>query len=69
MPKKKSTKVLKTCRIEKAYIEYATMQGINFNGLVNGLLKEFVKTHQRISLFRAQWQNRGIEMDYRKSEP
>lgn len=69
MAKKASTKVLKTCRIEKAYLEYATMQGLNFNGLVNELLKEFVKTHQRSSLFRAHWQKRGIEMDYKMLEP
>ena len=69
MPKNPSTKVLKTCRIEKAYIEYATMQGLNFNGLVNELLKEFVKTHQRSILFRAHWQNRGIDMNYRTLEP
>ena len=69
MAKKATTKVLKTCRIEKAYIEYATMQGLNFNGLVNELLKEFVKTHQRSSLFRAHWLKRGIEMDYKLPEP
>ena len=69
MPKNPSTKVLKTCRIEKAYIEYANMQGLNFNGLVNDLLKEFVKTHQRSSLFRLHWQKRGIEIDYRTLEP
>lgn len=69
MAKKASTKVLKTCRIEKAYIEYATMQGLNFNGLVNDLLQEFVKTHQRNSLFRAHWRERGIEMDYKLLEP
>lgn len=69
MPKNPSTKVLKTCRIEKQYIEYCTMQGINFNGLVNDLLKEFVKTHQRSSLFRAHWLNRGIEMDCKITEP
>ena len=69
MAKKATTKVLKTCRIEKAYIEYATMQGLNFNGLVNTLLKEFVYTHQRSCLFRAHWQTRGIEMDYKLPEP
>ena len=69
MPKNPSTKVLKTCRIEKAYIEYATMQGLNFNGLVNELLKEFVKVHQRSSLFRLHWHDRGIEMDYKIIEP
>lgn len=69
MPKNPSTKVLKTCRIEKQYIEYCAMQCLNFNGLVNDLLKEFVKTHQRSSLFRAHWQKRGIEMDYRMHEP
>lgn len=69
MAKKASTKVLKTCRIEKAYIEYATMQGLNFNGLVNELLQEFIKTHQRSCLFRAHWQKRGIEMDYKLLEP
>ena len=69
MPKNPSTKVLKTCRIEKQYIEYCTMQTLNFNGLVNDLLKEFVKTHQRSSLFRAHWQKRGIEINYRTLEP
>lgn len=69
MAKKASTKVLKTCRIEKAYIEYATMQGLNFNGLVNDLLHEFIKIHQRSSLFRAHWRERGIEMDYKLLEP
>lgn len=69
MPKKSSTKVLKTCRIEKAYIEYATMQGLNFNGLVNDLLQEFIKTHQRSSLFRDHWRDRGIEMEYKLLEP
>jgi len=47
MPKQPSTKVLKTCRIEKAYIEYCTMQGINFNGLVNELLREAILHAQR----------------------
>lgn len=65
MPKQPSTKVLKTCRIEKQYIEYCTMQNINFNGLVNDLLEEFIKTHQRSSLFRLHWHTRGIEMQYR----
>lgn len=69
MRKNPSTKVLKTCRIEKAYIEYATMQGLNFNGLVNELLEEFTKTHQRSSLFRAHWRERGIEIDYKLLEP
>lgn len=69
MAKKASTKVLKTCRIEKQYIEYCTMQGINFNGLVNVLLREFVYTHQHSCLFRAHWHDRGIEMDYKLLEP
>lgn len=69
MSKKPSTKVLKTCRIEKQYIEYCTMHGLNFNGLVNDLLLEFIKTHQRSSLFRAHWRERGIEMDYKLLEP
>lgn len=69
MAKKASTKVLKTCRIEKQYIEYCTMQGLNFNGLVNDLLREFVYTHQHSSLFRAHWQNIGIEIDYKHLEP
>lgn len=69
MPKNPSTKVLKTCRIEKQYIEYCTMQGLNFNGLVNELLSEFVYTHQHSCLFRAHWQDRGIEMDYKLLEP
>ena len=60
MPKQPSTKVLKTCRIEKAYIEYCTMQGINFNGLVNELLEEFIMTHQRNKWFRERWESRGI---------
>lgn len=42
MPKNPSTKVLKTCRIEKQYIEYCTMQQINFNKLVNTLLHEAI---------------------------
>lgn len=69
MPKNPSTKVLKTCRIEHAYIDYCTMQGINFNGLVNDLLKAFVTTHQRDGLFRNHWKDRGIEMDYKILEP
>lgn len=60
MSKKPSTKVLKTCRIEKQYIEYCTMQGINFNGLVNDLLKEFIITHQQHEAFRYHWQERGF---------
>lgn len=69
MAKKPSTKVLKTCRIEKQYIEYCTMQEINFNGLVNELLKEFVYTHQRGCLFRAYWHDNGILMTYKPLEP
>lgn len=69
MPKNPSTKVLKTCRIELAYIEYAYMQGLNFNGLVNELLKEFVKSHQRSALFRLNWNRSGIEMTYKEPEP
>ena len=53
MPKKASTKVLKTCRIEKQYIEYCTMQGLNFNGLVNDLLYGFILEHQRNDVLRA----------------
>lgn len=64
MPKRPTTKVLKTCRIEKQYIEYCTMQCINFNGLVNELLHAFVLTHQRDALFAKKWESRGIEMDY-----
>lgn len=60
MPKQPSTKVLKTCRIEKQYIEYCTMQEINFNGLVNELLDEFIRTHQRNKWFRELWKSRGI---------
>ena len=60
MPKNPSTKVLKTCRIEKQYIEYCTMQGLNFNGLVNDLLKEFIITHQQYEGFRTHWQERGF---------
>ena len=59
MPKKGSTKALKTCRIEKAYIEYCTMQGINFNGLVNELLEMFIKMHQRNKWFRERWERAG----------
>lgn len=66
MPKQPSTKVLKTCRIEKAYIEYCTMQNINFNGLVNELLEVFIMTHQRNAKFRETWEMRGIEMQARK---
>lgn len=47
MPKNPSTKVLKTCRIEKQYIEYCTMQHINFNKLVNTLLHEAITHAQR----------------------
>lgn len=60
MPKIPTTKVLKTCRIEKQYIEYCTMQGLNFNGLVNDLLKEFIITHQQHEAFRSHWQERGF---------
>lgn len=55
MPKKTTTRVLKTCRIERHYIEYCTMQGINFNGLVNKLLREFVLKHERYEGFRSQY--------------
>ena len=54
---------MKTCRIEKAYIEYCTMQNINFNGLVNELLKEFVYTHQRSSIFRMYYKEKGFDID------
>lgn len=57
MPKQPSTRILKTCRIEKHYIEYCTMQGINFNGLVNTLLKQFVMRHERDKKFRADFQD------------
>lgn len=63
MPKQPSTKVLKTCRIEKAYIEYCTMQGINFNGLVNELLKLFVKSHQRDIACDTRFENIWIALD------
>lgn len=69
MPKNQSTKVLKTCRIEKQYIEYCNMQVINFNGLVNTLLKEFVYAHQRSALFRLNWNRSGIEIEYKEPEP
>ena len=52
MPKEPTTRVLKTCRIEKHYIEYCTIQGINFNGTVNALLKAFVRRHERDEKFR-----------------
>lgn len=68
MTKKPSTKVLKTCRIEKQYIDYCRMQVLNFNGLVNELLKEFLKAHQRSALFRLHWQNKGIEINYKETE-
>lgn len=58
MPKQPSTKALKTCRIEKAYIEYCTMQNINFNGLVNELLEKFCRKHQRDEEFREKWPNK-----------
>ena len=45
-------KVLKTCRIDKELIEYCTMQQLNFNGLTNHLLHEFVKQHQRSASVR-----------------
>lgn len=57
MPKQPSTRILKTCRIDKHYIEYCTMQGINFNGLVNSLLKAFVKRHERDEKFREAFHN------------
>lgn len=69
MAKNPSTKVLKTCRIEKAYIEYANMQGLNFNGLVNDLLKEFVETHQRDQIFRECWSERGLCVYSKLSRP
>jgi hypothetical protein len=69
MSKIPSTKVLKTCRIEKQYIEYCTMQGLNFNGLVNTLLKEFVVTHQRDELFRERWSERGLCVYSKLSRP
>lgn len=69
MAKKASTKVLKTCRIEKQYIEYCYMQGLNFNGLVNDLLREFMKSHQRSALFRLYWNRSGIEIEYKEPEP
>lgn len=62
MPKQPSTKVLKTCRIEKHYIEYCTMQGINFNGIVNELLRAFVVKHERNSVFRSEQAKREIEV-------
>lgn len=62
MPKQPSTKVLKTCRIEKHYIEYCTMQRINFNGIVNELLKEFVYTHQRSCIFRTYYKEKGFDI-------
>lgn len=45
-------KVLKTCRIDKELIEYFTMQQLNFNGITNHLLHEFVKNHQRSATVR-----------------
>lgn len=65
MAKKASTKVLKTCRIEKQYIEYCTMQNINFNGLVNELLKEFCRQHQRDDEFREMWEKKEIYVWYK----
>ena len=65
MPKNPSTKVLKTCRIEKQYIEYCTMQTINFNGLVNKLLKEFCRQHQCDEEFREMWEKKGIYVWYK----
>ena len=65
MAKKPSTKVLKTCRIEKQYIEYCTMMGLNFNGLVNKLLKEFCRQHQRDEEFREMWEKNEIYVWYK----
>lgn len=45
-------KVLKTCRIDKELIEYFTMQQLNFNGITNRLLHEFVRNHQRSASVR-----------------
>lgn len=45
-------KVLKTCRIDNELIEYFTMQQLNFNGITNRLLHEFVRNHQRSASVR-----------------
>lgn len=45
-------KALKTCRIDRELLEYFTMQGLNFNGITNHLLHEFVKQHQRYASVR-----------------
>lgn len=66
MPKQPSTKVLKTCRIEKQFIEYCTMQNINFNGLVNELLKLFVKSHQRDCVIDTRFENIWIALNTTK---
>lgn len=68
MPKQPSTKVLKTCRIEKQFIEYCTMQGINFNGLVNELLELFVKSHQRGYVCDKRFENFYITLETTKAE-
>lgn len=68
MPKQPSTKVLKTCRIEKHYIEYCTMQGINFNGLVNELLELYVKSHQRDCVCDTRFENCWIILRTTKDE-
>lgn len=60
---KKPPKVLKTCRIEHEYIDYCTMQGLNFNGIVNALLKGFCKSHQRNALFRQYWKESGVNVE------
>ena len=66
MPKQPSTKVLKTCRIEKQFIEYCTMQNINFNGLVNELLELFVKSHQRDCVCDTRFENIWIALNTTK---
>lgn len=68
MPKKKSTKVLKTSRIEKHYIEYCTMQNINFNGLVNELLNMFVRSHQQNRVRDTKFENTWIILKVIKDE-
>ena len=44
------------------------MQGLNFNGLVNELLKEFCRQHQRYDEFREMWEKKEIYVWY-KSMP
>lgn len=58
-------KVLKTCRIDKELVEYFTMKQLNFNGITNHLLHEFVRNHQRSASVRRTVREypKGFECD------